>query len=101
MKHPRRIAIGFLALLLPLAACHKQPAPAPEPDNSQVEAPPEPPAPPPAPTPPPPVAGPPKAAAPAVKAPPAPTADQQMLDDAAATGMTSHAAGDGDGGNDR
>jgi hypothetical protein len=49
--------------------------------------------------PPPPVVKPPEVKAPEVKLPPPPPADQQVLDDADATGMTAHVSHDGDGGN--
>lgn len=87
----RNALIALLAASSLLAACSKAPEQAPE--NQQSEAPK-------------PVAPPPKPAAKPLPAPeakpepvkakaaPEPTADQQMIDDADATGMTSHTSRD-------
>lgn len=89
----RTALITLLAASSLLAACGK--APEQQPENQQVEAPkpvalaPKPVA---TPAPAPEV----KPVAPKVKAAPEPTADQQMIDDADATGMTSHTARDSD-----
>ncbi len=79
-----------------LVACHKH---AEQPDDNLTTATPEPaaPSPTPTPTPTPKPKAPPKIAAAKVKAAPEPTADQQMQDDADATGMTSHVSRDADG----
>ena len=87
----RSTLIAFAATgSLLLGACHKQQPQQPS-DNQQTEAPapveqtqaPAPEAPPP-----------PKPIKPKPKAAPKPSADQQMLDDADATGMTSHTSSD-------
>jgi len=86
--------IVLLATGVLLAACHKQQEPTPE--NQVVEAPaPVAETPPPAPEPAP--APPPKVASTKPGAAPEPSADQQMIDDADATGMTSHTTHDADG----
>ena len=80
-----------------LAACHKTPEQQPI-ENQAAEAP-KPVAPPPKPAPKPAPAPVPKADPAKVEAAPEPTADQQMLDDADATGMTSHASRGSDASN--
>lgn len=98
MRYARPALIVALVVLLPVAACRKAPEPQPETDHNQAEEAPKAPVPPPrepAPAPPP------KPAKPkhvAVKWPEALPADQQMLDDADATGMTARVSRDGDGG---
>ena len=90
----RSTLIALLAAGSLVAGCHKQPKQPPE--NQAIEAPkPVAPAPTPAPEPEKP-AKPAKPVAAKVKAAPEPTADQQMIDDAEATGMTSHVSRDGD-----
>ena len=87
-----RSTLTALVIVGSLGACHKRSAPPP--DNQQVETPTPVPAPEtPVPAPEPKIAEP-KPAAHKIKAAPKPTADEQMLDDADATGMTSHAAPD-------
>jgi hypothetical protein len=88
----RSTLITLLAAGSLVAGCHK--APEQPPENQAVETPkPVAPAPKPAPVPEKP-AKPAKPVAAKVKAAPEPTADQQMIDDAEATGMTSHASHD-------
>lgn len=89
----RSAMITLLAASSLLSACNRAPEKAPE--NQESEAPqPEAPAPKPIAEPAPaPVE---KPAAPKVKPAPEPTADQQIIDDADATGMTSHVSRDGD-----
>jgi hypothetical protein len=86
-------AIGLLA-----SACHKQPEPEPENEatNQAVEAP-TPPPPAPTPTAPAPAPTPPKPKPVAVAPAPAIPADQQVIDDADATGMTAHVSHDASG----
>ena len=86
----RSTLITLLAAGSLVAGCHK--APEQPPENQAVETTkPVAPAPKPAPEEP---AKPAKPVAAKVKAAPEPTADQQMIDDAEATGMTSHASHD-------
>jgi hypothetical protein len=104
MKALRNSAIVVLAALLPLAACHKAPEPeanaaenvveeAPAPDNNAAEE----------------MPAPennmmeeaPKPKKPDVKPWPKVSADQQMLDDADATGMTSRVSRDDSGSNEQ
>jgi outer membrane biosynthesis protein TonB len=80
------LAAAVAGLLL--GGCHKQREP--EPENQTTETP-APVVPEPAPAPEPVEAPTPKPVAPKPKAAPKPSADEQMLDDADATGMTSHA----------
>jgi hypothetical protein len=88
----RSTLITLLAAGSLVAGCHKEPEQPPE--NQAIETPKT------AAPVPKPVPAPEKPAKPAkplvakVKAAPEPTADQQMIDDAEATGMTSHAAHD-------
>ncbi len=89
----RSILIALAATGSLLGACQKHSEPPPETQNVET---PEPVAPPVA-TPPKPSETPtPKPAKPRAKAAPKPSADEQMLDDADATGMTSHSAPDTD-----
>ena len=91
----RSTLITLLAAGSLVAGCHK--APEQPPENQAIEAPkPEATTPKPAPAPEKPAkpAKPAKPVAAKVKAVPEPTADQQMIDDAEATGMTSHASHD-------
>jgi hypothetical protein len=87
----------LLAAASALAACHK--APEQQPSENQASEAPKPVAPPPKPAPKPVPAPVPKADPVKVQAAPEPTADQQMLDDADATGMTSHASRESDASN--
>ena len=94
-KSPMRLRPTLVVLALAgslLGACHKHSEAPPE--NQQTETPaPPPPAPAPVPEP---VTAAPKPVAPKVKAAHKPTADEQMIDDADATGMTSHTTTDDD-----
>jgi outer membrane biosynthesis protein TonB len=103
MRIARISLIAAASVLLPLAACHKTPEAAPEPDNNLVEEEPaaadnnmadE--------TPTPEnnmMEEAPKPKKPPVKPWPKVSADQQMLDDADATGMTARVSRDGGGSN--
>ncbi len=98
MIRSARLPATLLALALLVTACRKHEEAPPEPqENNAAEAPL--PAPVPAPTPPAPIVEPPKPKV--VRAAPAPEvpADQQVIDDADATGMTSRVSRGDSGGN--
>lgn len=97
MRIRRALSSGIVMAALLAAGCGKSPDRPP--DQSIEAAPTEPSEPAPAPVPHPPAAKPapePVAVAPRVKPAPEPTADQQVIDDAEATGMTAHVDPDQD-----
>ena len=103
MKGIARSLLGLAAAGMLVAACHRHEEPPPENESNGAVIDTLPPARPvPAPKPPEPEAPPPPVSNLAeIKPAPADTPDQQVLDDADATGMTSRVSRDGEGGNDQ